>query len=112
MLEKEGWVVTEAGNGREALEQVAASRPAMIVLDLMMPEMDGFAFVEALRKQDKWRLIPVVVITARNLTEADRRRLSGYVEKILWKGAYSREELLVEVRELVMAGDRQRTEER
>jgi CheY-like chemotaxis protein len=108
MLEKEGWGVTEAGNGREALEWVAERRPAMILLDLLMPEMDGFEFIEALRKQDKWRSIPVVVITAKDLTEADRRRLSGYVEKILRKGAYSREELLAEVRELVVAGDRQR----
>jgi hypothetical protein len=111
MLEKEGWGVTEAGNGREALEWVAERRPAMILLDLLMPEMDGFEFIEALRKQDKWRSIPVVVITAKDLTEADRRRLSGYVEKILRKGAYSREELLAEVRELVVAGDRHGTKE-
>jgi len=102
-LEKEGWVVTEAGSGREALARVAESRPALILLDLLMPEMDGFAFTEALRQQEAWRSIPIVVITAKNLTEEDHQRLNGYVEKILQKGAYGHEELLAEVRELVMA---------
>ena len=57
--------MTEAVNGREALERVAENRPELILLDLMMPEMDGFAFLEALRRQEAWRAIRVVVITAR-----------------------------------------------
>lgn len=75
----------------------------MILLDLMMPEMDGFEFVEELRKQEEWRSIPIVVVTAKDLTEVDRLRLNGYVEKILQKGAYSRDELLRKVRDLVAA---------
>jgi signal transduction histidine kinase/DNA-binding response OmpR family regulator/HAMP domain-containing protein len=101
VLEKAGWAVTEATNGREALERVAANRPELILLDLMMPEMDGFTFVEALRQQEAWRSIPVVVVTAKDLTPDDCQRLTGSVEQILQKGAYSREELLREVRDLV-----------
>jgi len=94
LLTRENWAVTEATNGRVALERMAESQPELILLDLMMPEMDGFAFLEALRQQDAWRSIPVVVVTAKDLTPEDRQRLNGYVEQILQKGAYSREELL------------------
>ena len=58
VLEKAGWAVTEAANGREALECVAAHRPELILLDLMMPEIDGFTFLEELRQQEAWRSIP------------------------------------------------------
>jgi signal transduction histidine kinase/DNA-binding response OmpR family regulator len=101
MLEKEGWAVREAGNGREALACLAERRPELILLDLMMPEMDGFQFVDEVRKHDTWRTIPIVVVTAKDLTEDDRRRLNGYVEQTLQKGAYSREALLREIRALV-----------
>ena len=97
----EGWTVAEAPNGRIGLERVAQDRPDLIVLDLMMPEMDGFEFVRELRKVPAWRTIPVVVITAKELTDEDRLRLKGYVQKVLEKGACSREELLGEVRDLV-----------
>ena len=103
LLTRENWAVTEATNGRVALERMAESQPELILLDLMMPEMDGFAFLEALRQQDAWRSIPVVVVTAIDLTPEDRQRLNGYVEQILQKGAYSREELLHEVYHLVAA---------
>ena len=102
-LERDGWAVTEAANGREALVRVAANQPELIVLDLMMPEMDGFAFIEALRENAAWRSIPIVVVTAKDLTPEERRRLNGTVEQILQKGAYSREELLREIRDLVAA---------
>ena len=101
MLARAGWDVTEAVNGREALERVAENRPELILLDLMMPEMDGFAFLEALRQQEAWRTIPVVVLTAKDLTPDDRQRLNGYVERLLQKGTYSQEELLREVRNVV-----------
>jgi PAS domain S-box-containing protein len=103
LLDKEGWVVTEAANGRVALERVAERQPELILLDLMMPEMDGFAFLEVLRQQDAWRSIPVVVLTAKDLTPNDRQRLNGYVEQILQKGVYSRQELLQEIQHLVAA---------
>jgi len=63
--------------------------------------MDGFEFVSELRRDERWRAIPIVVITAKDLTGDDRHRLNGYVQKILQKGAHSREQLLAEVRELV-----------
>jgi CheY-like chemotaxis protein len=73
----------------------------LILLDLMMPMMDGFEFLDELRKHAAWRSIPVLVITAKDLTAEDRRRLDGRVNKIIQKAACSREELLAEVRELV-----------
>jgi CheY-like chemotaxis protein len=69
----------------------------VIVLDLMMPEMNGFDFLDALRANPEWRGIPVLVLTAMDLTEEDRRRLNGEVERILQKGASAREQLLAEV---------------
>jgi len=102
MLEKEGWTVAEAENGRVGLEQVVAQSPQLILLDLMMPEMDGFEFVARLRKMPAGQAVPVVVVTAKDVTPEDRLKLNGYVEQILRKGAYSREELLGEVRDLVV----------
>jgi CheY-like chemotaxis protein len=84
------------------LEQVVAQQPQLILLDLMMPEMDGFEFVARLRKMPTGQSIPVVVVTAKDVTPEDRLKLNGYVEQILRKGAYSREELLGEVRDLVI----------
>ncbi len=103
MLQREGWRVIEAGNGREGLERVREATPDVILLDLMMPEMDGFAFIVELRRNEDWRNIPIVVITAKELTAEDRRRLNGSVEKVLLKGAYDREELLAKVRDVVSA---------
>jgi GAF domain-containing protein/CheY-like chemotaxis protein len=101
MLDSEGFAVVEAENGRVALERLRSDPPSLILLDLMMPEMDGFEFVTELRRHEGWRAIPVVVITARDLSRDDRDRLNGHVEKILQKGTYDRDELLAEVRELV-----------
>ncbi len=109
ILEKDGWRVQEAGNGRVALSCVAEHRPALVVLDLMMPEMDGFEFIGELRQRPEWRAIPVVVITAKDLTPEDRLFLSGgamlgnCVRQVLQKGKFSRDELLREVRSLVTA---------
>jgi PAS domain S-box-containing protein len=103
MLERAGWTVDEAENGRVALERLAAAAPGLILLDLMMPEMDGFEFLEVLRRREAWRDIPVVVLTAKDLTADDRRRLNGSVARIVQKGASSRDALLREVRDLVAA---------
>ncbi|MEE8196909.1 MAG: response regulator, partial [Acidiferrobacterales bacterium] len=100
-LEKQGWPVTEAENGRVALERMAEGAPDLILLDLMMPEMDGFQFLDQLRLNETWRAIPTIVVTAKDLTAEDRRRLNGYVEAVLQKGAYNPEELLGEVCDLV-----------
>jgi CheY-like chemotaxis protein len=97
----EGLKVMEATNGREALARVAEKRPSLILLDLMMPEMDGFTFMSEFRAHEDWRSIPVVVITAKDLTEEDRKRLNGAADAILLKGERSKEELVRELRHLV-----------
>jgi signal transduction histidine kinase/CheY-like chemotaxis protein len=96
-LEKEGWMVSEAGNGRAGLARLAQAVSDVIVLDLMMPEMDGFEFLEELRHRAEWRNIPVIVVTAKDLTEEDHRRLNGGVERVLQKDAPTRDEMLREV---------------
>ncbi|HKX02301.1 MAG TPA: GAF domain-containing protein, partial [Methylomirabilota bacterium] len=111
MLEPEGFTVVEAENGRAALARLQEIRPTAILLDLMMPEMDGFEFVAECRRRESWRAIPIVVVTAKDLSPADRDRLNGHVQKILQKGAAGRDALLAEVRELVatrVAGRRSR----
>ena len=101
ILSREGWHVDEAANGREGLERVHAARPDLVLLDLMMPEMDGFTFAQKLRENPDYRAVPVVVLTAKDLTDEDRMRLNGYVEKILQKGAWSREDLMNDIRDMV-----------
>jgi CheY-like chemotaxis protein len=101
ILEKEGWRVSEAANGKIALQKMEEERPTLILLDLMMPEMDGFEFADCVRQHPEWRSIPIVVLTAKDLTAADRQRLDGSVETILQKRSDSREALLTQVRDLV-----------
>jgi adenylate cyclase len=94
-LEPAGWEVTEAENGRIGLAHLAEARPDAIILDLMMPEMDGFEFLEKIRHRPEWPDIPVVVITSKDLTVEDRNRLNGGVERIIQKT--DRDETLREV---------------
>jgi signal transduction histidine kinase/DNA-binding response OmpR family regulator len=107
VLEKGGWTVVEAGNGREALEIVTQQRPALVLLDLMMPEMDGFEFLDEMRQRPELQSVPVVVLTAKDLTEEDRLflngslLLSGCVKRVLQKGNFSLDVLLREVRDLM-----------
>jgi adenylate cyclase len=96
-IEARGWRVREAANGRIALDAIAAELPDMILLDLMMPEMDGFELVAALQANASWRDIPVVVVTALDLTAEDRRRLSGGVREVLSKHAFAPTELMARV---------------
>ncbi len=108
-LQKEGWEVLQAKDGVEALEQVNKHQPEIILLDLMMPRMDGFQFVAELRKSEIGRSIPIIVITAMDLTTEDRQRLNGQVKQVLQKGAYQQEKLLEEVRNLVKRFATQKT---
>jgi signal transduction histidine kinase/CheY-like chemotaxis protein len=101
-LENDGWRTEIAENGRIGLERLNGHVPHVIVLDLMMPEMDGFEFAARLKQDAKLNRIPIVVVTAKDLTEEERGRLNGQVSKILQKGAYSREELLEEVSRVVV----------
>ncbi len=108
-LEKEGWEVSEAADGQEALEIFKADPPQMILLDLMMPRMDGFQFVAELKKLESAKGIPIIVITAMELTAEDRARLNGTVDQILQKGAYRQDDLLAEVRNRVNEVAKRRT---
>ncbi|HXW05373.1 MAG TPA: response regulator [Vicinamibacterales bacterium] len=101
LLKRDGWNVDVAGNGRQALDRLRVSHPSVILLDLLMPEMDGFDFLGVVRGSDAWRRIPVVVVTARDLDEEDRARLNGSVTRVLRKSGCRRDELLQEVRQHV-----------
>jgi CheY-like chemotaxis protein len=110
ILEREGYAVMEAENGLDALARLRERAAGLILLDLMMPEMDGFELVEELRRQETWRALPVVVITGRDLTVVDRARLSGSVERVLVKGGHGTEALLREVRELLARSTARRSD--
>jgi signal transduction histidine kinase/DNA-binding response OmpR family regulator len=100
-LEGEGWTVCAAENGRAALQMMAEAQPDLIVLELMMPDMDGFQFLAELQRREAWRKVPVVVVTAKDLSVTDKLRLEGHVQRIFRKGTYVKEELLGEIRGLV-----------
>ncbi len=100
-LEQEGWQVEEAENGQIALEKIAASLPQVLILDLMMPEMDGFELVEQLHENKEWQSIPIIILTAKDLTLEDRQRLNGYAEKIIQRCGRDEENLASEVTKLL-----------
>jgi hypothetical protein len=104
-LESEGWQVSEAENGQVALEKVADRAPSLILLDLMMPVMDGFEFVLEMRKVEGWRAIPIVVVTAKDITEEDRARLNGDVVGLIQRRGVDQESLLAQIREQVAAAE-------
>ena len=100
-LKGQQWIVQEAANGREALACLQDAKPDLILLDLMMPEMDGFAVVAALQKQEDWRDIPVIVITSLDLDAKDRERLNSGVQSVLVKDTFQPADLIDRVRRLV-----------
>ncbi|MDX2079471.1 MAG: response regulator [Terrimicrobiaceae bacterium] len=101
LIEREGFVADEAENGSVALERLAARLPAVVLLDLMMPVMDGFAFLESVRQTPAFQKIPVIVITAKDLTENDLTLLRGRVEQVVQKGAIDRDTLLRQIETLL-----------
>jgi signal transduction histidine kinase/DNA-binding response OmpR family regulator len=100
-LEPQKWLVMEAENGRVALDRLAENVPNVILLDLMMPEMDGFELVTEMQKHPVWRRVPVIVITARDLTAEDRARLNSGIEMVMMKESFSPAALIERVREVV-----------
>ena len=100
-FERAGWSVAEAAGGSEALASLDRCKPALILLDLMMPEMDGFQVMEALHRNESWRRIPVVVVTAKDPSNEETAFLKKHVEKVFKKGAYDRRELLGVVRDRI-----------
>ena len=102
-LEKAGWSVTEAENGRVGLERLDADQPALVLLDLMMPDVDGFEFLDGVRSRALAEAPAVVVMTAKTLTDADRQRLTGGVRDVIQKRSQDIDGLLGDVRRRVAA---------
>jgi len=96
-LTSSGYQVVEATDGKDALDKLERHNPILVLLDLMMPVMDGFQFLKEIRRQQKWQALPVIVVTAKDLTEEERLQLNQGVELILLKGSYARDQLLQEI---------------
>jgi len=93
------YTIDEASNGKSGLEMVKAKQPDLILLDLMMPEMDGFQVLDYLRADETTRHIPVIIITAKELTREDMDRLDGQIDGLLQKGSFMDDDLLAEMTE-------------
>ena len=91
-----------AENGAACLELITKQVPDVLVLDLMMPELDGFAVLERIRSNPATRDLPVIVVTAKDLTEEDRKKLRGIVFSVLEKSAVTSETLLAEIKRVLM----------
>jgi len=94
-------MVTQAENGRVGLERLNEALPDAILLDLMMPEMDGFEFIARVRAEPRWQRIPVIVVTAKTLAAEDFARLNGQVQHLVHKGEHSGKTVLAALDELV-----------
>jgi CheY-like chemotaxis protein/two-component sensor histidine kinase len=101
ILQKEGLRVFKAENGQVALDHMAYQKPALILLDLYMPEMDGFEFLNYLRENEAWRTIPVIVLTSAVLSVEDQARLHGDVETIFQKQTHNRDDLLRHIHDMI-----------
>ncbi|MCU0702400.1 MAG: response regulator [Fimbriiglobus sp.] len=96
-LEKEGWAIREATNGEQGLAAFDEHKPGLVLLDLMMPVLDGFGFLDELNRRYPGHRVPVVVLTAKELTSADFDRLNGRVARILEKGDLNHLDALLEL---------------
>lgn len=102
ILQSQGeYTLFEAVNGREAIALALKERPNLIILDLMMPEMDGFSVMEQLQANAETADIPIIVVTAKELTQAEKERLHGHIQKLMQKGDFMSDDLADEVRALL-----------
>ena len=102
ILQSQGdFEIFEAINGREAIELVSRELPDLVILDLMMPEVDGFAVLDELRSKPETASIPVIVATAKELTVDEKSRLQGQIQALMLKGDFLNDEFLEEVRSLI-----------
>jgi threonine synthase len=102
ILQSQGnYTIFEAANGKEGLEIISRERPDLLILDLMMPEMDGFSVLDALRANPETAHIPVIVSTAKELTAEEKARLQGQIQALMQKGDFMNDEFLDEVRALI-----------
>lgn len=91
----------EAVDGRQAIEIAQSKTPDLIILDLMMPEIDGFAVLDALKANPQTAAIPVIVVTAKELTSAEKKRLKGQIQSLMQKGEFLTDDLVDEVRLII-----------
>jgi len=105
MLEESGYEIETATSGSEALDSIASRRPDAIILDLMLPGMDGFEVVHRMSLNADWRTIPVILLTARDLSHEERRALDIGAARIIQKGNVSRDELLAELKTVIGDGE-------
>jgi threonine synthase len=102
ILQSQGnYTIFEATNGKEAVEVINREIPNLVILDLMMPEMDGFSVMDALRKKPETAEIPIIVLTAKELTQNEKIRLQGHIQKLMQKGDFLTDDLLDEVKSLL-----------
>jgi threonine synthase len=102
ILQSQGdFEIYEATNGREAIELVSKEIPDLVILDLMMPEVNGFAVLDELRSKPETANIPVIVATAKELTVDEKSRLQGQIQSLMLKGDFLNDEFLEEVRSLI-----------
>ena len=102
-LESDGLKVKLAANGLEGLAVVKEKKPDLIFLDIVMPEMDGFEFVENLRSNEQWQSIPVIILTAIELSKEQRAKLNNHVETILFKTDIEPAAMLGKLRNLIVS---------
>ena len=103
-LEDDGWVVAEAPDGARALALVQEHRPDLVLLDLLMPLMDGFEFLTRFREIPGCAAVPVIVVTSKDLDTTERQALENAVARIIEKGALTRQDLLRQVHEVLDRG--------
>jgi threonine synthase len=102
ILQSQGdFTIFEASTGREGLELVNREHPDLLILDLMMPEIDGFAVLDALKSNPDTAQIPVIVSTAKELTSEEKNRLQGQIQALMQKGDFMSDEFLEEVKALL-----------
>ena len=101
MLVKDGWRIAEAEHGKDAIKCINEEKPELILLDLLMPVMDGFELLKILKADDAWKNIPVIVITSKDLSEEDYAFLTENVDRVIQKGKYTRKELILRINEAI-----------
>jgi CheY-like chemotaxis protein len=99
-LEEEGWTVVEAASRDDTLEHLTASRPALILVDLNMSDLNGFTFIQALRRRSEWQDVPVIAMTERDLTPDECERLRGLAQQVIHMDDDPERELARELKKL------------
>jgi len=101
VLADSGYKVTVAPGGKEAIEVLKEATPCAVILDIMMPEVDGFMVLEELKKRKETRDIPVIILTAKDITDDDKKRLNGSIQDIIGKGNFAHEEVLRDLKNIM-----------